>query len=122
MTTTEKQIWQDTFNELFKEVRFKKEKNAIYVFNGKSLRKKIRNKPKSSEVSLPNVIMTYFGLGNSLEIRREVYKKFVGVSPEFESNPSFLFFFKEWFENKFNMNSNRVYVDSRSIMIDMESK
>ena len=122
MTTTEKQIWQNTFNELFKEVRFKKEKNAIYVFNGKSLRKKIRSKPKSTEVSLPNVIMTYFGFGNYIEIRREIYKNFITVSPEFESNPSFLLFFKEWFENKFKMSPNRVYVDSRSIMIDMESK
>ena len=46
MTITEKNIWEDTFKTLFNEVRFKKEKNVIYVFNGKSIRKRLRTKQK----------------------------------------------------------------------------
>jgi hypothetical protein len=120
MITTEKKIGEDTFNSLFKEVRFKKEKNEIHVFNGKSIRKKIRTKPNSIGLSLPNVIMTYSVFGGSLEIRYEVYKNFIKQSPEFESNKSFLYFFKDWFENKFKIELKRVYVADKLTMDKMK--
>ena len=85
MITTEKKIGENTFNSLFKEVRFKKEKNVIHVFNGKSIRKRIRTKPNSIELSLPNVIMTYSVFGGSLEIRYEVYKNFTNIQSILES-------------------------------------
>jgi hypothetical protein len=120
MVITEKKIGEDTFNSLFKEVRFKKEKNVIHVFNGKSIRKRIWTKPNSIELTLPNVIMTYFAFGGFLEIRYEVYKKFIKESPEFESNKSFLYFFKEWFENKFKMELKHVYIADKLTMDNMK--
>lgn len=120
MTITEKNIWEDTFKTLFNEVRFKKEKNVIYVFNGNSIRKRLRTKPNSIELSLPNVIMTYSDFGGSLEISYEVYKNFIKQSPEFESNKLFLDFFKEWFENKFKIESKNVYIDDKLSMDKMK--
>jgi len=40
----------------------------------------------------------------------------IGVIKQFESNKLFLSFFKEWFENKFNITPNNVYVDNKKIM------
>jgi hypothetical protein len=120
MTITEKNIWEDTFKTLFKEVRFKKEKNTIHVFNGKSIRKQIRTKPNSIELSFPNVIMTYSGFGSFLEIRPEVYKNFINQSSEFESNKLILVFFKEWFENKFKIEPKNVYISDKLIMDKMK--
>lgn len=114
-------IAENTFNSLFKEVRFKKEKDVIHVFNGKSIRRIFRTKPNSTEVSLPNVIMTYSaGRSGSLEICYEVYKSFIKLSPEFESNKSFLHFFKEWFENKFKIELNYVYIADKLTMDKMK--
>ena len=111
--TTEKKIWEETLNSLFKEIRFKTAGSVIYVFNGKSLRKQVRGKANSLEVSLPNVIMTYYSFGKFLEVRFEIYNQFVGLAPQFESNKLFLSFFKEWFENKFNITPSYVYVDDK---------
>ena len=120
MTITEKNIWEDTFKTLFKEVRIKKEKNTIYDFNGKSIRKQIRTKPNSIELSFPNVIMTYSGFGSFLGISPEVYKNFINQSPEFESNKLILVFFKEWFENKFKIEPKNVYISDKLIMDKMK--
>jgi hypothetical protein len=114
--TTEKRIWEETLNSLFKEIRFKTVGSAIYVFNGKSLRRTIRTKPNSREISLPNVIMKYYNFGKFLEVRFEIYNQFVDLLPQLESNKLFLSFFKEWFENKFNITPNNVYVDNKKIM------
>ena len=113
---TEKGIWEETFNSIFKEVRFKKEKNVIHVFNGKSIRKQIRTKPNSNELSLPNVIMTYYDFDGLLQVRFEIYNQFVMLSPQFESNKLFLSFFKEWFENKLKMGVKRINIDNKFIM------
>jgi hypothetical protein len=66
--------------------------------------------------------MTYsvFGGSGSLEIRYEVYKNFIKQSPEFESNKSFLYFFKEWFENKFKIELKHVYVADKLTMDKMK--
>ena len=48
------------------------------------------------------------------------YKNFIKESPEFESNKSFLYFFKEWFENKFKMELKHVYIADKLTMDNMK--
>jgi hypothetical protein len=60
--------------------------------------------------------MKYYNFGKFLEVRFEIYNQFVDLLPQLESNKLFLSFFKEWFENKFNITPNNVYVDNKKIM------
>ena len=122
---TEKQylkILENVFNSLYTEVRYKKIRNTIYVYNGKKLIRKISaynilmNKPVTSLMDYSN-----FRDYGRLTVYDFVYYEMVKYAPMLEYNELFLKFFKEWFEKKIKKSVDYVGIGDRSIMNNLKN-
>ena len=115
-------ILENVFNSLYTEVRYKKIRNAIYVYNGKKLIRKISaynilmNKPVTSLMDYSN-----FRDYGRLTVYDFVYREMVKYAPMLEYNELFLKFFKEWFEKKIKKPVDYVGIGDRSIMNNLKN-
>ena len=102
-------ILENVFNSLYTEVRYKTIRNAIYVYNGKKLIRKISaynilmNKPVTSLMDYSN-----FRDYGRLTVYDFVYYEMVK-------------FFKEWFEKKIKKPVDYVGIGDRSIMNNLKN-
>jgi hypothetical protein len=110
-------ILERIFNNLYTEVRYRKIRSTIFIYNGKSLvRTLYRN-------SIPNTLMDYSDFGNygRLTVYDRVYYEMIKWGPMLENNELFLKFFEEWFEKKFKKPVDYVVIGNRAIMHNLKN-
>jgi hypothetical protein len=115
-------ILENVFNTLYTEVRYRKIRNTIFVYNGKSLVRTLWLNVGSRD-SIPNTLMDYsdFGGYGRLTVYDRGYYEMVKWAPMLEYNELFLKFFKEWFEKKFKKPVDSVVIGNKSIMDNLKN-
>ena len=105
------------FDTMYHEVKYQKEGDYIWVYNGDKIKKTFRR--VQGGYTKPNVIMSYSPFGNRLEINPEVYQNLISWVPIFKQKKIVIHFFTEWFKDKFNVDISDTYFADKSIMDDI---
>jgi hypothetical protein len=115
-------LLETIFNNLYTEVRYRKIRNTIFVYNGKSLVRTLWLNVGSRD-STPNTLMDYSDFGNygRLTVYDRVYYEMVKWGPMLENNELFLKFFEQWFEKKFKKPVDYVVIGNKSIMDNLKN-
>ena len=116
----EKQVLKilDTlFNTMYGDVRYKKDKSRLSVYEGDKLRRNIGANTDGSW-KLPTYIVEYYPNDESLWISDFVYIKMKKLFPPISDNMLFFDFFKKWFIDKFGIIPKKVYIVNQGTLSD----
>ena len=120
----EKQVLKilDTlFNTMYGDVRYKKDKSRLSVYEGDKLRRNIGANADGS-LKLPSYIVEYYPNDESLWISDFVYTKMKKLFPPISDNMLFFDFFKKWFIDKFGIIPKKVYIVNQGTLNDKYNK
>ena len=105
------------FNTMYGDVRYKKDKSRLSVYEGDKLRRNIGANTDGSW-KLPTYIVEYYPNDESLWISDFVYIKMKKLFPPISDNMLFFDFFKKWFIDKFGIIPKKVYIVNQGTLND----
>ena len=105
------------FKSLYGDVRYKKDKSRLSVYEGDKLRRHIGTNADGSW-KLPTYIVEYYPNDESLWISDFVYTKMKKFFPLISDNMLFFDFFKNWFIDKFGIIPKKVYIVNQGTLSD----